>query len=289
MTTVPLGSEIDIGALELDDDEDAIDQRKPTRRARVAAWTQSKIGRRIVGASSVALVLAAWQICADLNVVQKSIASSPWGIITAGRAFYSSSVAYSYLAASGLEILWGFLVALVVGLVVGVAIGTNKLLETAFEPFISLMYSMPRIALAPLFVIWFGVGLNSKIAVIFLSSVFPIILNTAAGLRSVDHDLVGMARLFGANKFYVITRIMLPTSVPSIVAGIRLAIGNALLGMVVAELIASTRGIGFLIESTSNNFQTDLMFVGIFTIAIAALILMSAVRVVERRLDRWRP
>lgn len=293
MTSFPLQPGADVSALHVETDEslDAIGEAnvKVSKRARAAAWAQTRMGRRTIGTVSVLLVLGAWQICADTNVVQPAVASSPWGILTAGRAFYASSQSLSDLAASGVEILYGFLVSLVVGIAVGVAIGTNKLIEAAFEPFISLMYSMPRIALAPLFVIWFGVGIESKIAVIFLSAVFPIILNTAAGLRSVDHELVGMSRLFGANKWYVVTRIMLPSSIPAIVAGIRLAIGNALLGMVVAELIASTRGIGFLIENASSNFQTNLLFVGIFTIAVVALILMSAVKLVERRLDRWRP
>lgn len=290
---MPIQHGADVVALSMEDEDDFYSaeeaEHRLTRRARFTLWAQTRLGRRVIGGVSVGLVLAAWQICADTNVVQSSISSSPWGVITAGRAFYSSSQSLSDLAASGIEILYGFLVSLVVGIALGVAIGTSKLLEAAFDPFINLLYSMPRIALAPLFVIWFGIGITSKIAVIFLSAVFPIILNTAAGLRSVDRDLVGMSRLFGANRWYVVTRIMLPSSVPSIVAGIRLAIGNALLGMVVAELIASTRGIGFLIESASNNFQTNLLFVGIFTIAVAALILMSAVRVVERKLDRWRP
>ncbi len=278
-------------SFDIEDDFYSMEEENHTlsRRARFGTWAQSRVGRRVIGTASVLLVLAAWQIFASLNIVQASVSSSPWGVITAGRAYYTSSHALSDLSASGLEILYGFLVSLVVGIVLGVAIGTNKLMEAAFDPFINLLYSMPRIALAPLFVIWFGIGMESKIAVIFLNAVFPIILNTAAGLRSVDQELVGMSRLFGANRWFVVTKIMLPSSVPSIVAGIRLAIGNALLGMVVAELIASTRGVGFLIESASNNFQTDLLFVGIFTIAIAALILMSAVRLIERRLDRWRP
>lgn len=293
MSYVPLQAGADVPALSFENDDDfyRMDEENQTlsRRAKFFAWAQTRVGRRAIGTTSVLLVLAAWQICASLNIVQSAVSSSPWGVLTAGRAYYTSSHALADLSASGLEILYGFLISLVVGIVIGVLIGTNKLMEAAFDPFINLLYSMPRIALAPLFVIWFGIGMNSKIAVIFLSAVFPIILNTAAGLRSVDQELVGMSRLFGANKWYVVTKIMLPSSVPSIVAGIRLAIGNALLGMVVAELIASTRGVGFLIESASNNFQTNLLFVGIFTIAVAALILMSGVRLIERRLDRWRP
>lgn len=256
---------------------------------KLGRWAQSRGGRSVIGVVSTMAVLGAWQACASLNIVQSSVASSPWGVLTAGRAFYASSQALPDLEASGLEVLYGFALSLLVGILVGIAIGASRIFEAALDPFINLLYAMPRIALAPLFVIWFGIGLNSKIAVVFLSSVFPVILNTAAGLRSVDRDLVNMTRSLGAGRVYVVSRVMLPSSVPSIVAGVRLAIGNALLGMVVAELIASTRGLGFLIEDAGNNFQTNLLFVGIFTIAIVALILTSGVRMIERRLDRWRP
>lgn len=289
MSSLPLAPEPSVGVWTLEPDE--LEESAPplSKRDRFVAFASDRRGRRIIGALSTAALLGLWQAFASAGIVQSAVTSSPWGIIVAAKGFYTSSQALPDLAASGLEILYGFALSLVIGIALGVAIGMSKVLEAVVDPFINLLYAMPRIALAPLFVVWFGIGLESKIAVIFLSAVFPIILNTAAGMRSGDGDLVNMARSFGAGRVYVVSKVILPASVPSIVAGVRLAIGNALIGMVVGELIASTHGVGYLIEEAGNNFQTDLLFVGIFTIAIAALILMGTVRMIERKLDKWRP
>lgn len=215
--------------------------------------------------------------------------SSPLRILSAGYQMFADGSIYPNLAISGLELLVGYSLAIAVAIPLGILLGWYRRLNAAFDPMISALYATPRIALVPLIVIWFGIGLGSKFAIIFLSAVFPILINTIAGVQSVDRDFVKVGRSFGANDRQMFMTVVLPASVPFLLTGLRLGLGHALIGIVVGELYAAQAGIGFMIAMAGATFQTDKLMVGIIIIASAGVILTNLLRLVERRFDRWRP
>jgi ABC-type nitrate/sulfonate/bicarbonate transport system permease component len=242
-----------------------------------------------LGLLGVVVVLAAWQVCADLKLVNSAYTSSPSSIAVAAKQYFDGGGGWYALEISAVEFGLGFALSLVVGLVVGMAMGWWQWFDFLVDPLVNFGYAAPRIALVPLLVVWFGIGTPSKVAVVFLSAVFPIIINTTTGVKTADASLVRVARSFKANDLQVFRTVALPGAVPSIVTGIRLGIGQGLIGMVVGELIASTAGLGYTIETAGNNFQTSLMFVAVVIVSGIGVLLTQSLRTVERRLDRWRP
>ena len=153
----------------------------------------------------------------------------------------------------------------------------------------NFFYSTPRIVLIPLFIIWFGIDMPSKVAVIFLGALFPIIINTMAGVRNTEAALLRVARSFGASDALIFRRVVLPGSVPFILTGFRLGVGHALTGVVVGELIAARHGVGQLIAIAGQTFQTPKLFAGVILIAGTGMILTTILQRVENRFQSWRP
>ena len=158
-----------------------------------------------------------------------------------------------------------------------------------FEPFVTSLYSVPRVALLPLIILWLGIGIESKVAVVFLGAVFPVIVNVMTGMRTVDEALVKCARAFGADNRQVLWTVALPGSVPFMVAGTRLGAGRGLVGIVVGELVASQAGIGHMMSRAGATFQTDKVFVGVILLAAFGLLLSKSLGALEARVDAWRP
>jgi len=189
---------------------------------------------------------------------------------------------------SGLEFIYGFLLAAIVGLVVGLFMGALRSVREYLEPIVSGVYATPVIALAPLFILWFGIGINSKIAVVFILAVMPIVINTETGIRTVDKHLLETADAFSASKPQIFVKVMLPAALPQIVTGLRLGVGRGLLGVVAGELFAAQHGLGFLILFSSQLFDPAGVFVGITALAFAGIISMVALRRLEKKLAPWR-
>jgi NitT/TauT family transport system permease protein len=158
-----------------------------------------------------------------------------------------------------------------------------------FDPFINAMNATPRVALLPLVIIWLGIGVLSKVGIIFLGAVIPILVNTRDGVKTTPVNLLNAARSFGASEWQVFKTIVLPSTVPFFLTGMRLGVGRALVGVLVGELYAATAGIGFMITVAGATFQTDKVFVGILIFALTGMASMEALSAVERRFDRWRP
>src|SRR5207237_10738978 len=148
---------------------------------------------------------------------------------------------------SGQELIWGFALSIIMGLPLGLLMGWYRRLTMALDPFVTFFYSIPRVALTPLLIIWFGIGMNSKIAVVFLGAIFAIVINTAAGVRNLDPALIKAARSFGASDAQLFRTIVLPGSVPFILTGLRLGPGHALTGVVVVELLAAQAVVGLIV------------------------------------------
>ncbi len=244
---------------------------------------------RVIGTVAVILFVAAWEGVVRLGMVNPLFTSSPSRIISTFLLMTHEGVLAKDIRVSSTEFLIGYSLAVVVGILVGVAMGWYRDISAALQPFVSALYSTPRIALVPLFIIWLGIGIWSKVAVVFLVAVFQVLISTEAGVRAADESLIRTARSFGANDRRIFTTIVLPGSVPFLIAGLRLGLGQALVGIVVGELYAATAGIGYEIAVAGETFQTDRVFVGIVILATAAILLMWCLRQFEMRFESWKP
>jgi NitT/TauT family transport system permease protein len=158
-----------------------------------------------------------------------------------------------------------------------------------FDPFLNALYATPRIAMVPMIIIWFGTEWKSKVFVVFISSFFPILVNTVAGIRSLDPDLLRAARAFCASDWQIFKTVAIPGSVPFILTGIRQGVFLGLIGVVVGEMFGGSQGVGFLVAFGGQSFQMDTVFVGVILIAISGMLLNSLTERLERRFSRWRP
>jgi NitT/TauT family transport system permease protein len=244
--------------------------------------------RILLGTAFIAVLFIGWQTVTSLGLEPPILLPSPADVVTAFRSLFSSSDIWADLAASGKELLYGFGLAAFVGIGAGLAIGWYPRLGYFFDPFINFLYAIPRVALGPLLVVWLGIGLNSKVALVFLIAVFPVLVNTSSGVRSLDQHLVRVARCFGASDLKIFRTIALPGSVPFILGGLRLAVGQSLIGVFVAELLGAQHGVGAMIENAGQQFQTDVVFAGLLIFAAAGMVLTTLVRWLERRFDAWR-
>ena len=186
------------------------------------------------------------------------------------------------------EFFVGFAVAAVFGIVLGVAIATSDAVKDFVDPWVSAVYATPTVALAPLFIFVFGIDAPSKMAVVFLLAVFPIVINTATGIRSTDQVYIEAARSFSATRRQIFTKVLIPSALPFIIAGLRLGIGRGLVGVVVGEFIGARAGLGYLIFRSSQGFEIDAMWVGVFLLAGTGVVAVSVLQRVERRLAPWR-
>jgi ABC-type nitrate/sulfonate/bicarbonate transport system permease component len=187
------------------------------------------------------------------------------------------------------ELLAGYGLAIVVGIPLGLSLGWFRRWNYILEPFVSALYATPSVALLPLYIIWFGIGINSKIAVIFMSAIFYILMYSRVGVTTVDANILKCARSFGATDMQLLRTVVLPSSVPYIMTGLRLSSGRALIGVVVGELYAATAGVGYLITVAGATFQTDKVFVGVLIITFTGVLLASIIQRIEDKFSTWRP
>ncbi|MFQ0815730.1 hypothetical protein AVM02_09470 [Brucella anthropi] len=242
----------------------------------------------LLGGFAMIVALLLWEAVVRFGLVNPLFTSSPSRIITTGYAMFADGTIFPHLAISGLELIVGYGLAIMVGVPLGILMGWYRRLNAAFDPILSALYATPRIALLPLIIIWFGIGLGSKFAIIFLSSVFPVLINTIAGVQTVDRDYIKVARSFGANDRQLFLTVAFPAAVPFLLTGLRLGLGHALIGIVVGEMYAAQAGVGYLISVAGATFQTDRVMFGIILIATAGVALTNILRLIERRFDRWR-
>jgi ABC-type nitrate/sulfonate/bicarbonate transport system permease component len=186
------------------------------------------------------------------------------------------------------EFIVGFAVAAVFGVGLGIAIASSDTVRDVVDPWVSAVYATPTVALAPLFIFIFGIDAPSKMAVVFLLAVFPIVINTATGIRSTEQIYIDAARSFSANRRQIFTKVLIPSSLPFIVAGLRLGIGRGLVGVVVGEFIGARAGLGYLIFRSSQAFEIDAMWAGVFLLAGTGVLAVILLQKVERRMAPWR-
>jgi len=243
----------------------------------------------VLGTLSVVVALTAWQLVANAGIYSILFLPGPWAVAQAFVKLFETSDIWLDIGTSGAELGIGYGMAIVIGLVIGLLMGWYTRFQYTLDPFVNFFYSTPRIVLIPLFIIWFGIDMPSKIAVIFLGALFPIIINTMAGVRNTEAALLRVARSFGASDALIFRRVVLPGSVPFILTGFRLGIGHALTGVVVAELIAARHGVGQLIAIAGQTFQTPKMLAGVLLIAGTGMLLTTILQRIENRFQAWRP
>lgn len=240
------------------------------------------------GGSVILALLLVWEICGRVGLINVMFSSAPSKIVIAGWKLIKDGSLLIHIKASGQIFVIGYLMAVFIGVPVGILLGWFKKARMAFDPLIAAFYTTPRIALMPLFIIWFGLGSGSKVALVFLSAVFPLIINMQTAMSNLDKDLSNVAVVYGANQRQIFFTIALPESVPFLITGLRLATGRALLGIVVAEVFGGAEGLGYLIQYAGATFQTDKVFVCVIVIAAIGIMMDRGLLALSRRFDGWR-
>jgi len=244
--------------------------------------------KALLGSLSVVLFFAAWQamfLVVPFNPLFISkpslIASGLVDLITSGDLFRD-------LAVSAVPFLYGFSAAFVIGVPLGIVMGWRVRVGYALDPLMTVFYASPLVALAPLVVIFFGVGVGGKTLIIFFLSVFPFIFNAYAGVRAVDPLLINVVRSLGGSERDLYFKVIFPSVLPYIVAGARIAVGRALIGVLVGEFFAASEGIGYAISRFGDIFALDRMFGCIIVVMIIAMVLTEGIRWTERTAFPWR-
>ena len=235
----------------------------------------------------VALVVA-WEIVARIGWVPVLFLPSPVGVLEEGWDMIASGELVGHLAASLRRLLLGFALGGGLGVAVGIAVGFFSVADAVGTPVIAATFPIPKIALLPLLILWLGLGEPSKVAVIALGVFFPMAINTATGVRQADPLLVRAAVSFGARRANVIRKVILPSALPMIFAGLRLGAGTALLLLVAAEMIAVESGIGFLVLHAGNIMATTKLMVGIVVLSLLGLFSHWGLNRLERLAIPWR-
>jgi ABC-type nitrate/sulfonate/bicarbonate transport system permease component len=252
------------------------------------AWFQ-RHEQLLLGVTTVLAFVVAWQLVANARIWSPLFLPGPSDIVAAFGELVAEGELAQDLTISGQEFVIGYSLAAVVGTVLGLLLGWYRKARYAFDPFITFFYATPRIVLLPLIIIWVGIGIESKIWIVFLGAFFAVLINTMAGVRSLDENLLRVARSFGATQIDVFRTIALPGSVPFILTGLRLATGHALVGIVVGEIVGAPHGIGRMMWIAGQTFQSARMFVGLFFLAVTGVVLTYALQKLERHFDAWRP
>ncbi len=243
----------------------------------VMAW---RVGITVVG-------LALWE-AASGRLIKPFWISSPSAIWAQLADWIATGELWLHVEITLTETILGFVFGAVSGIGVGLALGLNKRLAAVLDPFIIAFYSLPKIALAPLFILWFGVGLLSKIVLATFVVFFLVFYNTYAGTLAVEQELVDVLRLMGGTRGQIIRKVILPSVLLWIFTGMKISVPYALIGAVVGEMMASNKGLGYLIQAAAGQYDTSGVFAALFVLMIIATGLHTALKLSERLMLRWK-
>ncbi|MCC4296658.1 ABC transporter permease [Aurantimonas coralicida] len=260
---------------------------EPTANRRTASRSSFPVSRdNIIRIATAVVLIGAWEIFGRygnplLIAVPSDVLAATYDLAADGELFSATAESMSSFAV-------GFAIAAILGVAIGVAMGLNRTVEIALDPYINALYSMPLIALVPLLMLWVGVGFLSKVVIVAMFSIFPVIINTLSGVRNVENSYLDIGKAFGAGRWMTFRRIIMPSAVPYIASGMRLAVSRGIIAMIIAEFLTSIAGLGGLIINYTNQFETAKAFVPVFLLAIIGNILTYAVKWLEDRLGSWR-
>ena len=249
----------------------------------------AKHRRLWLGLCSVFFVVAAWELLLTyIFPVNPFFFTKPSLIAAAFKEQIQGAKLWHDLAVSSQAFIWGFSFAVIVGIPVGLVMGWRRRVEYSLDTFLTALYASPLVALAPLFIIVFGVGVLGKAALVFLLAVFPFVFNAFAGVKSTDSLLINVIRSYGGTEKDLYLKVILPSTMPYIIAGARLAIGRGLVGIIVGEFYAASEGIGFAITQAGDTYRLPDMFVGIIILSLIAVGLTELMRKLELMVAPWR-
>jgi NitT/TauT family transport system permease protein len=255
--------------------------RRPRLKIRIS-------GRLLRGLLSVIGAAALWEIAGRTFLNNPLFFAPLSAVLDKMGSLWTTGELQTDIGVSFDEFILGFVLASLVGIGIGVLMASSKALCELLDPWVSMLYSTPFVAVAPLLTLWLGIGLAAHVAVVFIVVVFPVLINTYSGLANSDRDLIEVAHSFGANRFQIFSKIQFPGALPFIVAGLRQGIARGLVGVVVAELFGSHAGLGYLILISGQEFDPAGLFVGILLFALAGVGAVETVRFIERRMAPWR-
>ena len=268
---------------------DAISAAPAPRTAEAhAAWRRLASPAALLRLAALAVFLGAWETASRAGLLDPLFASSPSLIAEKFIEMFGDGSIWPHIAASAEVTAMGFGLSILVGVPIGLAMGRMPLVASTIEPFVAALYASPQVAFLPLLIIWLGIGFSSKVALVFLGSFIIVLINTETGVAQTDPRLIETARSFTANERQILAKIVLPSALPFIIAGMRLAIGRALVMVVVAEIYASNKGLGYLIFQAGGMYDTAQVFVGVGILAAAGVTFNALLRALERRLAPWR-
>jgi NitT/TauT family transport system permease protein len=238
-------------------------------------------------------LLVAWEVFAgppgrSLTLIDEFYVSKPSAMYNAVSRWIEQGILFPNIAVTLQETLVGFIIGAFLGMLVGFLLGTSPHLSAVFSPIVAALYAIPRLALIPLFLLWFGLGIGSKLALVITVVFFLVFYNTYSGVRDVDQGLVDVLKVMKATRWHIHSKVTMPSAMTWIIAGLRVSVPYALVAAVTGEMTASNSGMGYLIIRASGQFNTAGVFGGIFVLMVLALILGAVVEVLEKRLLRWK-
>jgi len=241
----------------------------------------------LAGTLSVVGGLLLWELVSRLIIANPLFLAAPTQIIEAVYALSLTGEMWRHVSISAIEFALGYVIASVIGIAFGFGMANSARFKQALQPWISGLYATPTIALAPLFILWLGIGIWSKVLVVIFLVLFPVTINTEAGLRTTSERLIEMLRSFGATERQIFFKVSLPSALPFILAGLKLGIGRGLIGVVVAELFGSRAGLGRLISQSADSFNMPELFAGVIVLAVAGIAMTAGFGWVEKKLVPW--
>ncbi len=245
--------------------------------------------RLVLGGGFIVLFLLAWEVSGRFGWIDPRFSSSPTRVVNMLMRMLVDPAFWMHVQATATGFVVGWGISVVSALLLGVSMGWYRLLRDTLEPFFSALYAIPRSALMPLLLLWFGFGLAYKAILVGLLAFFPLLLNTISGIRSADATLIRMARSFGADDRQLLWTVAIPGAVPFILTGLRQSAALGLVGVIVGELFSSSSGLGYLISNAAQTFQTDRVFAVIIVLAVVGLMLNESLLRLEARLVRRQP
>jgi len=243
--------------------------------------------RYLAGTLSVAGGLLLWEAISRLIVDNALFLAAPSQIAGAIYTLAVTGQLWHHVGISAAEFALGYSIASILGIALGLAMASSATMKQALQPWVSGLYATPTIALAPLFILWLGIGIWSKVIVVISLVLFPVAINTEVGLRTTSERLIEMLRSFGATPRQIFFKVSLPSAVPFILAGLKLGIGRGLIGVVVAELFGSRAGLGRLISQSADAFNMPELFAGVVVLAVAGIVMTAGFGWLEKRLVPW--
>lgn len=247
-----------------------------------------RFNTNLIGLISFITFLIIWESLVKFGLADPFFFSSPSRIATAGYDLFATGFIYKHLWISAQEFFWGFSLAVLVGIALGLVIGSSRFFYDLLHPFLLAFYNTPRIILLPLFVLWFGIGIFSKILAVFVGAVFPILINTLTAAQNVDPALIRMAHSFNVSQRRIFWTITLPFALPYILSGIELAVGRGLIGVLIGELYGSQGGLGYLASYYGALLQIDKLMFVIFLFILWALGMTQIFRFIIEKFEYWR-